>query len=235
MKTLSKIKILGIIAAIVLIVAIIASSAPLFALADEQSDVVFDEDSIIKVVNVTDGSYRLEDDEYSIVNGELVIDGSYLYTLEGNTTYTFRVVTADGDYDVSVATGFTAPTLTADAESFTRGDVISFILSENVVIYGAELDGSPVEYTREGNRVILSSDAFTQMTAGEHTVKLFTSKGRPSLRFTLEGLQDDIWQEIVPINYTWFIIDMAIFGSAILAYIIFVVIKKVQKRRIKAQ
>lgn len=234
MKIKNKFKIVWLTAAAVLFILIVAMSVPSVAMAEEQSAAA-DGDGIAKVINVTDGSYRLNEDEYSSEDGELVIDGGYLYTLEAGREYVFRVVTADGEYDVTVETDFTAPVLTAGSESFVRGDEVSFTLSENVLIYDVQVDGRTVEYTREGNKIILSPQAFSQMTTGEHTVKLFTSKGRPSLGFTLEGQPDDIWQEIVPINYTWVIIDMVIFGGAILAFVTFVVIRKIQKRRLKAK
>lgn len=228
------IKIVWLALAAALFAVIMAMSAPTAAMAEEQG-YEYDGEEIIKVINVTDGSYRLKDDEYSVEDGELVIDGDYLYTLEAGAKYVFRVVTAEGEHDVEVQTDFTAPVLTAASQSFVRGDEVSFTLSENVLIYDVQVDGKTVEYSREGNKIILSPQAFAQMTTGEHTVKLFTSKGRPALGFTLEGQPDDIWQEIVPINYTWFIIDMVIFGGAILAFITYRVIRNIQKKRLKAK
>ena len=247
MKTKIRLVIVWLAVTALMIVAAAALARPQAAMAESASPTsaeqsvqteYIEEEDVIKVVNVTDGSYVLENSEYDIVRGGLVVDNGYLFTLESNATYIFRVVTAEKDYDFEIQTRFTSPTLmagTGNGENFVRGQEVSFTLSESAVIYDVRVDGVSVEYMREGNKIVLDESAFSQMTAGEHTVKLFTSMGRPSLGFKLEGEGDDIWQEIIPINYTWFIIDMVIFGSAIAAYVAFAVIKKIQKKRMKAQ
>lgn len=231
MKNVKSIKILWLALILALFALLAFASQPLSAFAEEQTGVRFEKEDVIKVINVTDSSYRLADDEYQIADGQLIVDANYLRTLEAGTKYTFRVITAVGETDVEVQTDFTAATVRAEKEDFVRGEEISFMLGENVIIYRAEIDGKQVEFSREGNRIIVSDNG--QMVAGDHILKLYTSKGRPSVSFVLSGLGDDIWNEIVPINYTWFIIDMCIFGGAILAYLTFVIIKKT--RRVKAR
>lgn len=231
MKSVKNLKILWLAIMFALFAAMAIVAQPLSASAEEQTGVNFEEEDVIKVINVTDSSYRLESDEYQIEDGQLVVDANYLRTLEAGTKYTFRVITADGETDVEVQTDFTSATVRAEKEGFVRGEEISFMLGENVIIYRAEIDGKQVDFSREGNRVIVADDG--QMVAGDHTLKLYTSKGRPSVTFAFSGLGDDIWNEIVPINYTWFIIDMCIFGGAILAYLTVVIIKKT--RRVKAR
>lgn len=231
MKNVKSIKILWLALILALFALMAFASQPLSAFAEEQTGVRFEKEDVIKVINVTDSSYRLADDEYQIADGQLIVDANYLRTLEAGSKYTFRVITAVGETDVEVQTDFTAATVRAEKEDFVRGEEISFMLGENVIIYRAEIDGKQVEFSREGNRIIVADDG--QMVAGDHILKLYTSKGRPSVSFVLSGLGDDIWNEIVPINYTWFIIDMCIFGGAILAYLTFVIIKKT--RRVKAR
>lgn len=231
MKNVKSIKILWLALILALFALMAFASQPLSAFAEEQTGVRFEKEDVIKVINVTDSSYRLADDEYQIADGQLIVDANYLRTLEAGSKYTFRVITAVGETDVEVQTDFTAATVRAEKEDFVRGEEISFMLGENVIIYRAEIDGKQVEFSREGNRIIVSDNG--QMVAGDHILKLYTSKGRPSVSFVLSGLGDDIWNEIVPINYTWFIIDMCIFGGAILAYLTFVIIKKT--RRVKAR
>ncbi len=231
MKCVKKLKLLWLALVLALIASTAFASQTATAFAEGQTTAKLQQDEIIKVINVTDASYRLEDDEYSIENGELVIDGNYLRTLEAGTDYIFRVITASGETNVEVHTDFDAATVRAEKEEFVRGEEISFVLGENVIIYRAEIDGKGVEFIREGNRIILAADG--QMVAGDHNLKLYTSKGRPSASFSFVGLEDDMWNEIVPINYTWFIVDMCIFGGAIIGYLTFVIIKKIRRAKLR--
>lgn len=191
----------------------------------------FGDSQIIKVVNVSDGSYRLQSGEYALTNGYLTFGTQYLESLEAGREYTFRVVTNRGDFDVTLKTDFISATLTADSEAYQRGDRIALTLSEGVEVYKIELDGEECDFSLSGNIIYLSSEVTEQMIGGEHTLTAYTSQGRPSVQITLKGLSDSIWSEIEEISYVFFFIDMSIFGALVLAYVVFIIIKKVRKTK----
>lgn len=188
----------------------------------------FGDSEVTKVVNVTDGSYRLQSSEYTLTDGYLTFSAQYLETLEAGREYTFRVVTKQGDFDVTVKTDFTSAALIADSEAYQRGDDIALSLSEVVDVYKIELDGKECDFSLSGNIIYLSSEVTAQLISGEHTLTAYTSQGRPTVQITINGLSDSIWTEIEEISYVFFFIDMSIFGALILAYVVFIIIKKVR-------
>lgn len=191
----------------------------------------FGANEIIKVVNVTDGSYRLQSGDYTVTEGVVCISQSYLATLEPDTTYTFRIVTSLTDFDVTVTTDFAAATLISAKDGYLRGEEISLILTGNTTLYRLELDGKEVNYTVENNTIILSAEETGELTAGTHTLKAYTSNGRPTVGITVSGLADDVWQEVEEISHTFFYIDIAVFAALIAAYLIFTVIKRLRKKK----
>ncbi|MDE6666931.1 MAG: hypothetical protein K2K38_01120 [Clostridia bacterium] len=189
---------------------------------------------VLKVVNVTDGSYRLKDGEYSEENGEVTISEAYLKTLEADTKYTFRAVTASADEDFVVETNFEAATITpvlSDNSGFTRGEDISFKVSESVQVFKIEINGIEYAYNIDGDVITLSADTLKNMTGGTHTVKAYTSLGRPTATFKYSGLPDYIDDEEQPANRTFLWVDLAVFGALILGYAGFTAVKKLSANK----
>lgn len=191
----------------------------------------FGDSEIIKVVNVSDGSYRLQSGEYILAEGYLTFSAQYLETLEAGREYTFRIVTNQGDFEITLRCDFTSVTLITDGDSYQRGDEIALTLSDVVEVYKLELDGKQCDFSLSGNIIYLSSDVTAELVSGEHTLTAYTSQGRPTVQITMEGLPDSIWTEIEEISYVFFFIDMSIFGALILAYVAFIIIKKVRKNQ----
>ncbi len=191
----------------------------------------FGDSEIIKVVNVSDGSYRLQSGEYILADGYLTFSAQYLETLEAGREYTFRIVTNQGDFEITLRCDFTSVTLITDGDSYQRGDEIALTLSDVVEVYKLELDGKQCDFSLSGNIIYLSSDVTAELVSGEHTLTAYTSQGRPTVQITMEGLPDSIWTEIEEISYVFFFIDMSIFGALILAYVAFIIIKKVRKNQ----
>ena len=186
---------------------------------------------ISKVVNVTDGSRKLAEGEYAVQGGVLTINESYLFTLEENTEYTFRVITPLTDIDFTIETNFTAAEISSGKSEYSRGESLTFTLSEAVEVEKLEINGKVTEFTVEGNVITVSAESVKNLIGGEHTVKAYTSKGRPELKISVTGPEDFREDEIEIISHTFFYIDIAVFGAAIVAYAVVAVIKKCKKNK----
>lgn len=189
---------------------------------------------IIKVVNVTDGSKRLGENDYYVKDGEVKIENKYLATLENDTEYVFRVVTTSSEYDIKAKTRFAVAEMLAEKEEFSKGEELVLALTDGVELYKIEVDGREVEFTRNGHYATVSAVELCNVTGGSHVVKAYTSMGRPAVTVTILSPADFREEEIEIISHTFFYIDMAIFGSAIVAYVVFTVVKKFKKTDNKA-
>lgn len=189
---------------------------------------------IIKVVNVTDGSKLLGENDYTVKDGEVKISNKYLATLENNTEYVFRVVTSQSDYEIKATTHFAVAEMSALKEEFSKGEKIVLAVTNGVEIYKIEIDGKEAEFTLNAYQATISADALAGLTGGSHTVKAYTSMGRPTVTVNILSPEDYREEEIEIISHTFFYIDMAIFGTAIVAYAAFAIFKKVRKVKPKA-
>ncbi len=186
----------------------------------------FGDNQVLKVINVTDGSYKLDSDEYTFENGVLKLSESYLKTLEADGEYVIRVVTALTDYNLTVKTDFECAQFTAVKEEYGRGDELSFNVADGVVLNKLEINGKKVGFRREGNVIFVSAEDTANLLSGELTVKAYTSQGRPTLKINFSGPEDYQEEEVALISHVFFYVDIAIFGCAILGYAAFAVVKK---------
>ena len=216
------------IAAFIALVLTVVGAA--FGVAAGSSCAYGDED-VLKVVNVTDGSYKLKTDEYSFENGELSVSETYLKTLEEDMEYTFRVVTATDDYDLKVRTDFTAVTLTPEKEEFTKGENVSFKVNGSVSVTKLEINGDEYAFTADGGVITLSSEALKNLTGGTHTVKAYTSLGRPTASFDYAGLPDYRAETVEAVSHVFLWVDFAVFATLIVGYAAFTVYKKLRKNK----
>ena len=189
---------------------------------------------IIKVVNVTDGSKPLGENDYFVKDGEVKISNKYLATLENDTEYVFRVITTKNDYEIKAETHFAVAEMSAVKEEFPKGEEIVLALTDGVELYKIEIDGKEVEFTLNAYQATVSAEALAGFTGGNHTVKAYTSMGRPTVTISILSPEDFREEEIEIISHTFFYIDMAIFGTAIVAYAAFAILKKVRKVKLKA-
>ena len=196
-----------------------------------ENGIVVGNDEILKVVNVTDGSYRLKDGEYSVADGRLVISESYLKTLEQNAEYAFRAVTAETDYDFIVKTNFTGAVIAPLQEEFTKGESISFTLSGAEQVFKIEINGKEYAFTFEENVVTVSAEALADLTSGNHVLKVYTANGRPTVSFSLAGLPDYKEDAVEAVNHAFFWVDIAVFASLIAGYAVFATVKKYGKKQ----
>jgi len=200
-----------------------------FSADTDDNGVVVGNDEIVKIVNVTDGSYRLKDGDYTVSDGRLTVSESYLSTLEENTEYTFRVVTADSDFDFVIKTDFTAATLIPSKQDFSRGDSISFTVSGSSEVYKLEINGTEREFTLEGNVITVAAEALKDLTGGTYVAKAYTANGRPTASFGFAGLPDFQEAEVEAVNRVFFWVDIAIFGALIIGYVAFSIVKRCKR------
>ena len=189
---------------------------------------------IVKVINVTDQSSRLGENDYYLKDGEVKIKNQYLATLENETEYIFRVVTSLREYEIKAETHFAVAEMSAVKEEFPKGEQFVLALTDGIEIYKIEVDGKRVEFTLNGYYATISADELAGFTGGSHTVKAYTSMGRPAVTVSIASPKDFKEEEIEIISHTFFYIDMAIFGTAIVAYVAFAVGKKFIKIKRKA-
>ena len=186
--------------------------------------------SVLKVINVTDGHYKLLSSQYSMKGGVLTVSPEYLKTLEADTEYTFRVVTSFTDFDFKLTTDFTPTTAISVRDKYYRGSEVTLELSGSVVVHKLLIDGKEVEFTQTGNRVVISSETIDNLSSGQHKAKLYTDIGRPEANFTVSERLETLTEIEPEATHTFFWIDIAIFGALILAYVAFTVVKKAKKK-----
>jgi len=185
---------------------------------------------VLKVVNLTDGNYKLKDSEYFVNGGAVTVSRSYLNTLEADTEYLFRVVTSFTDFNFKVTTGFTAVSATPSVDKYYRTDDVTIELSGNVKVNKLLIDGKECAFTQTDDRVVIAQEQIGALSTGKHTVKLFTDKGRPETSINVSEKVETISEPVIKSTHMWLWIDVAIFGSAIIGYIAFSVISKRRKK-----
>ena len=174
---------------------------------------------VLKVVNLTDGNYRLNDNEYEIVDGVLSVTDKYLKTLETNVEYVFRVVTSFSDFNFKVTTDFTAVSATPQIEKYYRNNDVVLELSATVNVYKVLIDGKQVEFTQPDGNVKISATEIANLSIGKHTVKLYTDKGRPETTINVSEMVETVSEPVVKSNHMWLWIDVSIFAVAIIGYL----------------
>lgn len=185
---------------------------------------------VLKVVNITDGNYKLKDGEYTVKAGNLTVSREYLKTLESNTEYVFRAVTSFTDFDFKITTDFTSVTATPAVEKYYRDNAVTLELSGNVKVHKLLIDGKECAFKQENASVVISAEETNSLTTGNHTVKLYTEKGRPETTITVSEIVQTITEPVVKSAHVWLWIDFAIFLSAIVGYTAFSVISKRKKK-----
>ena len=182
--------------------------------------------TVSKVINLTEGNYKLSADQYTISGGVLSINGAYLNTLETNTTYKFRAVTSVTDFDFYVSTEEVGAEVNSLVAKYYRGDDVRLELSQNTAVSKALIDNEEVAFTQKDSLVTIASKDLSSVGSGEHNVKLFTANGRPETKFSLYEVVEVIPEPKAAVNHTFFFVDIAIFGALILGYLGFTLFKK---------
>lgn len=185
--------------------------------------------SVLKVVNVTDGHCKLTASQYAVEKSVLTVSREYLKTLENDTAYTFRVVTSFTDFDFVVTTDFNAVSARAVLDKYYRGSDVTVELASSATVSKLQIDDKDVKFTQTGNRVVVASAEADKLSAGKHTVKLYTNLGRPEAEINISDAVETLTELQAKATHVFFWVDIAIFGALILAYVAFTVVKKVKK------
>lgn len=199
-------------------------------ISKNDNEVIFGGYSVIKVVNVSDGSYRLQNGDYSYENGKLTVNPAYLSTLENETEYTFRVFTTFTDFDVILKTDFVPAFISPVKDGYARDEALTLDISGSADVYRVEIDGAHCEFVRDGNLITVAAENIKDLLSGTHTIKVYTDKGRPQTEFSIVTQNDFRSNDIEEISYTFLYIDMAIFAAAGIG---FAVISIILKRKAK--
>lgn len=185
---------------------------------------------VLKVVNLTDGNYKLESNEYSVKGGVLTISQDYLKTLEAEREYSFRVVTSFTEFTFKVVTDFTSVTATPSIDKFYRKNDVTIELSASVAVHKVTIDGRECAFTQTDDRVVIPSAEISSLSIGEHKVVLFTDKGRPETTINVSEMVETVTEPEVKSNHVWLWIDLSIFAAAIIGYITYSIVKKHVKK-----
>lgn len=185
---------------------------------------------VLKVVNVTDGNYKLKSSEYTVDGGNLTVSREYLRTLESDTEYVFRVVTSFTDLNFKITTDFTAVTATPAVEKYYRNNDVTLELSGNVTVNKLLIDGKECAFTQTEKSVLISSEEIESLSTGKHSVKLYTDKGRPETTVTISEIVETVSDPVVKATHVFLWIDLAIFLGAIIGYTAFSIISKRKKK-----
>ena len=186
----------------------------------------------IKVVNMTDYSYRLKDGEVLLEEDMLIVSKEYLYTLEGNNTYSFRVVTETEFIDFDIVTDFTSSTLTSDKSEYTNEDNIVLTMEGASKVVKVYLDGmSFTDYVVNTNTITIDKKVINTLINGNHIITVFTDKGRPTIDINIVEASIYIEEE-VEANHIFFYVDIAIFAAMIVGYTALTLISKRKEGRV---
>ncbi len=186
--------------------------------------------TVEKVVNLTDGNYKLAEGEYAAEGGFITVSDSYLKSLEAGKEYKFRAVTSFTDFNFAVTTSFTAATASPSADKYYNDDDVLIELSGNANVKKILIDGKEVTFTQEGGKVTIPAEQINTLSTGSHNVKLYTDKGRPETSITVSERVETITEPVQRESHVFLWIDLAIFASAIIGYVTYSVISKRKKK-----
>ena len=189
---------------------------------DGNDDLVIGEfKDLVKIVNISDNSYRLSENDYSYDDNILSLSNSYLRTLDVKGEYTFRVVTVNGFYDIKVKTSFIGASVTSEKTEYENSDSIIVNITDAAIVKAVYIDNMKIDsYEVKDNVLTIGNEVVSNLTLGNHTLTIYTDNGRPSYSFKINETFDYVVEEEKS-NHLFFYIDIAIFGGFILGYCVF--------------
>ena len=184
-------------------------------------------EDIIKIINVSDNSYSLKQNDYTYEDNTLIIKKEYLYSLDSSSSYTFRIITEDGYQEVEITNNFTSSSVQSSKNEYENNESIILNLIDCTTVNEVYIDGIKIEdYTLNGSTLTIHNSIITNLSLGSHQVEVRTDNGRPIFDFRILESFDNITDEIES-NHLFFYIDIAIFASAIIGYTLFTIYKKI--------
>ena len=140
--------------------------------------------TIESILNTGDCNAILSSDDYTFENGVLTIAESYLLTLRGGESYTFKVNTSDGPLYVTAETSFSAVSLSGP-ESYDFTEDLSMRLGRDTTVSRVLLNGKEVSFVQDGRELIVSASQLDSFADGRYTVTVYSSNGRAETSLTL--------------------------------------------------
>ena len=125
--------------------------------------------TVLKVVNVTDGSYRLGDGEYTVKDGKVSVSKEYLSTLENGKDYVFRIYTQFTQFDITVRADFAPSSVYVLKNEYPRGEALTLGVSDGTEVFRVEIDGEQYEFTFEGGIVTVDGNSLKDLITGGQT------------------------------------------------------------------
>lgn len=185
---------------------------------------------VVKIINVSDQSYRLKEDEFSYEDGILKINQKYLNSLKAGKSYIFRIVTSDYTYDQTIHILFEEAKLSSEKTEFKNTDSLVFYLDGTQHIQRVYLDNIALDdYEFIDQRLILPQDYSMHLVSGSHTITVYTDLGRPTFEFSISEVFDGIIEEENVANHVFFYVDISLFAVVIIAYVAFTIYKRKKK------
>lgn len=186
---------------------------------------------VSKVINITDGNYRLETSEYTLDKGIITIDSTYLKTLESDQEYVFRAVTSLTDLSFVIKNDFSGVKASLTLDKIYRGNDAVVELNKMATTNKVTIDDEEVNFVQDGLRVTISSETLDNLSSGDHIVKLYTDNGRPEVKMYLTDATVTYPEIEVEPSHFFFFVDISIFAGLILAYVGYSAYKKSKEDR----
>lgn len=175
-------------------------------------------DEVVKIVNITDASYRLTSDDYFISDDTLTIKKEYLKTLSSNVSYHFRVVYQNNSFDFAIKNAFTSGEVLASSKRYTNDDTLVFTFNGFSQIKALYIDEMLVtDYVLNEDMLVINSEVSKFLTKGSHELKLYTDNGRPTVSFSITEITTSEADKTNS-NHLFLIIDLTIFCLFIVGY-----------------
>lgn len=187
--------------------------------------------TVQKVVNLTDNSTPVAQEQYSFADGVLTINSSYLSTLADSSVYTLRVIGEEGELDITVQTDFSGMRLEPAQSEYAPGASVTLKIGGDgdvILLYvnGVAVDSS--DYSVEDGVITLNEEYCKTLSEGQHTVVAYTTCGRPQTEFLIAEPYDNSAGE-EEADHLFFYIDIAIFAVFIAGYIAYNIVSRRKK------
>ncbi len=185
--------------------------------------------TIIGVLNITDGYAILTENDYVYESGVITIKPEYMLKLIGGREYEFKVLTENGGIMFKLDPGFRSfsASVTEDIDK-SKGFEIS--LGRSVAATLVTIGGSDVAFAQEDRIITISATELSNIADGNYTLTVYTSSGRAETQIVI--FTPDRSAEILSSNLSlWATVGgVAVAGIAIA---VVVLLKKLSKKILK--
>lgn len=140
---------------------------------------------VLGAVNVTDGNAILGDGDYTVEDGVFRLTDEYLLTLEGDSSYTIKVTTAERNLYFAAETSFSAVSVTPSASSFLTDEALTFTVGRDTAVLRVLIGGTEVAFSQDGRQVTIAAEELEGLRTGAQYLTVYTENGRAEARVVL--------------------------------------------------